>query len=28
VHQQDTYLQTANITIVPFARFCRDLGMP
>jgi len=28
VHQQDTYLQTANITIVPLARFCRDLGMP
>ena len=28
VHQQDTYLQTGNITIVPFARFCRDLAMP
>lgn len=28
VHQQDAYLQTGNITIVPFSRFCRDLNLP
>lgn len=28
VHQQDVYLQTGNITILPFVRFCRDLEMP
>jgi len=28
VHQKDAYLQTGNITIVPFERFCRDLKMP
>lgn len=28
VHQQDAHYQTGNVTVLPFAQFCRDLDLP